>query len=204
MVHACADGSPQHEQQTETKPAKPSQPDASPGQRPHTTVLTTTSERPRRSNCQQQAGNLQTGRTPRRRTKKRWDTSNTGGGEGPNEHVRGPSGIWKLRSAHPKSPNPDPGPDLVARSRAPSPGLDRISGGRGDRRFGDGEISPRFGPGWVGLVGAGEPWRRRRRPPPPPPRRARSISRPGRSGYVCLLPVGCEKCRPWSHAIANC
>ena len=147
MVHACADGSPHHEQQTETKPAKPSQPDASPGQRPHTTVLTTTSERPRRSNCQQQAGNLQTGRTPRRRTKKRWDTSNTGGGEGPNEHVRGPSGIWKLRSAHPKSPNPDPAPDPVARSRAPSPGLDRISGGR---RIGDGEISPRFGPGWVG------------------------------------------------------
>ena len=43
--------------QTEPKPAKPSQPDASPGQRPHTTVLTTTSERPRRRNCQQQAGN---------------------------------------------------------------------------------------------------------------------------------------------------
>lgn len=70
-------------------------------------------------------------------------------------------------------------PDPVARSRAPSPGLDRISGGR---RFGDGEISPRLGPGRAGLVGAGEPWRRRRRRPPPPRRRARTISRPGRSG----------------------
>jgi hypothetical protein len=149
VVHACADGSPHHEQQTETKPAKPSQPDASPGQRPHTTVLTTTSERPRRSNCQQQAGNLQTGRTPRRRTKKRWDTSNTGGGEGPNEHVRGPSGIWKLRSAHPKSPNPDPAPDPVARSRAPSPGLDRISGGRATGDSGTGRS--RRGLGRVGL-----------------------------------------------------
>lgn len=70
-------------------------------------------------------------------------------------------------------------PDPVARSRAPSPGLDRISGGR---RFGDGEISPRLGPGRAGPVGAGEPWRRRRRRPPPPRRRARTISRPGRSG----------------------
>ena len=130
--------------QTEPKPAKPSQPDASPGQRPHTTVLTTTSERPRRSNCQQQAGNSNRSDSTATHQKKILATEDW---RRPRPKRSGAERIWKLRSAHPKSPNPDPGPDLVARSRAPSPGLDRISGGR---RIGDGEISPRFGPGWVG------------------------------------------------------
>lgn len=126
---------------------------------------------------QQQAGrnSNRSDSTPTHRRKKK---DSSGGGEGRPKRSGGERDLEAAQRASqiPRSRRP---PDPVARSRAPSPGLDRISGGR---RFGDGEISPRLGPGRAGLVGAGEPWRRRRRRPPPPRRRARTISRPGRSG----------------------
>lgn len=71
--------------------------------------------------------------------------------------------------ANPQSPHPNSESNPVARSR-PSSGLDRIGGGTG-RRFA--EISRRD-LDWVGLVGAGGPWRRRRHPPPPLPCRRAS------------------------------
>jgi hypothetical protein len=98
-------------------------------------------------------------------------------------------------------PNPDPDSDPVARSRAPSPGPDR-SRTSGDRRFGDGEISPRFGPGWVGgsrgaMASAQAP--------------SSSSAAPSRKEHLeagkkrvgPLLPVACEKCSLSPPAIAN-
>lgn len=104
--------------------------------------------------------------------------SNKGGDEGPN--VRGAERDLEAAqraSQIPQSrpPPPIPSPDLAP----PSRGSIESAAAGGD----PGTERSRRDLGRAGLVGAGEPWRRRRRPPPPPPpRRARSISRPGRSG----------------------
>jgi hypothetical protein len=140
-----------------------------------------TSDRPRRRNTQHQAG-TQTGRTPRRRTEKE-EEEDSRRGEGPN--VRGASGIWKLRNAHPKSPNPDAHP-------TPSPDLAPLPGARSDQRRpairGRGDLAEAWaGPGWwePGSHGVGAGAVLRRRAVAQGPSRGREEA--GRSVVACCL-----------------
>lgn len=115
------------------------------------------------------------------RKKKRYSSNGGGEAEEAPQTFGGRAGFGGSCAA--RIPNPPIPTPTRPRRQISRP----LPGARSDQRRpairGRGDLAEAWaGPGWSGLVGAVEPWRRRRRRPPPPRRRARIISRPGRSG----------------------